>query len=267
MLKNIKNNDGGDSNIARSILEKTKAFALNKASTLLGPSLPPLQPYQLQLPSLPEPFCFLLPFWRWFDWIRKWVFMPSYTTVVTTRRVLERLAVICVSQRMAWKLLKDVPNQLSGNPKGDCLPQCTSSKLAEQLSDVKIITNVSIIFKVILDLVVTSFLLSPTKKIVYIGHLLGVVDAGLVQTGMKSTDSLLTQRTPKRVIGSTRKSKQNFLERGFWDYHQGGASLIFASIGAGIGATLLRLFGCAAGDLAGPIVVSVCLEKAFHVDL
>ncbi|XP_040964941.1 uncharacterized protein [Gossypium hirsutum] len=29
------------------------------------------------------------------------------TTVVTTRRVLERLAVIYVSQRMAWKLLKD----------------------------------------------------------------------------------------------------------------------------------------------------------------
>ena len=32
--------------------------------------------------------------------------MTSQTTVVTTRRVLERLAVIYVSQRMAWKLLK-----------------------------------------------------------------------------------------------------------------------------------------------------------------
>ncbi|WMV26025.1 hypothetical protein MTR67_019410 [Solanum verrucosum] len=34
---------------------------------------------------------------------------PIDTAVVTTRRVLERLAVHYVSQRMAWKLLKDVP--------------------------------------------------------------------------------------------------------------------------------------------------------------
>ncbi|CAN1135770.1 hypothetical protein LINPERHAP2_LOCUS9051 [Linum perenne] len=31
------------------------------------------------------------------------------TTVVTTRRILERLAVHYVSQRMAWKLLKEIP--------------------------------------------------------------------------------------------------------------------------------------------------------------
>lgn len=34
------------------------------------------------------------------------MFDASQTTVVTTRRVLERLAFIYVSQRMAWKLLK-----------------------------------------------------------------------------------------------------------------------------------------------------------------
>lgn len=81
-----------------------------------------------------------------------------------------------------------------------------------------------------------------------------------------------------------------------------GASLVFASIGAGIGATLVRpsvgqwmgkhitsisiiklsflgnksefigtnLYtstGCAVGDLAGPIVVSFCLDRALHLEL
>uniref|UniRef100_A0A7C9CGG2 Uncharacterized protein n=1 Tax=Opuntia streptacantha TaxID=393608 RepID=A0A7C9CGG2_OPUST len=44
------------------------------------------------------------------------------------------------------------------------------------------------------------------------------------------------------------------------------ASLVFAAIGAGIGATLLRpslgqWVGCALGDLAGPVIVSVCFDK------
>ena len=85
-----------------------------------------------------------------------------------------------------------------------------------------------------------------------------------------------------------------------------GASLVFASVGAGIGATLFRpsagqwigkhfllkqnafdrdfgfvwkvlitcilksvllSAGCAIGDLAGPIIVSACVEKILHIDL
>lgn len=51
-----------------------------------------------------------------------------------------------------------------------------------------------------------------------------------------------------------------------------GASLVFASIGAGIGATLIRpslgqWIGCAIGDFAGPVIVTICFEKVLHVDL
>ncbi|KAH1032469.1 hypothetical protein J1N35_044643 [Gossypium stocksii] len=105
------------------------------------------------------------------------------------------------------------------------------------------------------------------------GHLLGVMAAALVQTGIEiyrcfcrktnseeSDEVNLTEQTKllgKRISGFTIRC---------------GASLIFASIGAGIGAVLFRpsvgqWIGCAAGDLAGPIIVSVCLEKAFHVNL
>uniref|UniRef100_A0A6N2MK58 Uncharacterized protein n=1 Tax=Salix viminalis TaxID=40686 RepID=A0A6N2MK58_SALVM len=42
------------------------------------------------------------------------------TTVVTTRRVLERLAVHHISQRMAWKLLKDVPKSAMRKAEREC---------------------------------------------------------------------------------------------------------------------------------------------------
>ncbi|CAJ2665351.1 unnamed protein product [Trifolium pratense] len=50
------------------------------------------------------------------------------------------------------------------------------------------------------------------------------------------------------------------------------SSLVFASIGAGIGATLIlpslgQWIGCAAGDLVGPIIVAFCADKAFQVTL
>ncbi|MBA0573827.1 hypothetical protein Golob_001084 [Gossypium lobatum] len=162
------------------------------------------------------------------------------TTVVTTRRVLERLAVIYVSQRMAWKLLKDVP------------------KSAVRKSQRGLPTTVYF-FRV--------------SRTTFRGHLLGVVAAALVQTGIEiyrcfcrktnseeSDEVNLTEQTKllgKKISGITIRC---------------GASLIFASIGAGIGAVLFRpsvgqWIGCAAGDLAGPIIVSVCLEKAFHVNL
>ncbi|KAE8680268.1 hypothetical protein F3Y22_tig00111392pilonHSYRG00562 [Hibiscus syriacus] len=40
-------------------------------------------------------------------------------TTIVTQTALERLAVVCVSQHMAWKLLKMFQNQLSGNRKGN----------------------------------------------------------------------------------------------------------------------------------------------------
>ncbi|XP_058081389.1 uncharacterized protein LOC131229441 isoform X3 [Magnolia sinica] len=96
------------------------------------------------------------------------------TTVVTTRRVLERLALHYVSQRVAWKLLKEC---------------------------VKILR--------------------------------------------------------KKVSGATIRC---------------GSSLAFASIGAGIGTMLLRpsvgqWIGCTVGDIAGPVIVAVCLKKVLPLDI
>lgn len=162
------------------------------------------------------------------------------TTVVTTRRVLERVAVVYVSQRMAWKLLKDIPKSAIRKSRRG-LP--------------------------------TTVFFFRVGRTTFRGHLLGVTAAGLVQTGIEiyrcyaritNTEEIDRVKTTeqakllgKKISGITIRC---------------GASLIFASIGAGIGAVLFRpsigqWIGCAVGDLAGPIIVSVCLEKVFHVDL
>ncbi|XVF70867.1 hypothetical protein PTKIN_Ptkin11bG0196900 [Pterospermum kingtungense] len=162
------------------------------------------------------------------------------TTVVTTRRVLERLAVIYVSHRMAWKLLKDVPK--------------------------------SAVRKSQRGLPTTVYFFRVTRT-TFRGHLLGVAAAWIVQTGIE------IYRCFSRITSSEESDEVNITEQAklLGKKISGitircGASLVFASIGAGIGATLLRpsigqWIGCAVGDLAGPIIVSVCLEKALHVDL
>ncbi|XVF77097.1 hypothetical protein PTKIN_Ptkin14bG0012800 [Pterospermum kingtungense] len=162
------------------------------------------------------------------------------TTVITTRRVLERLAVIYVSQRTAWKLLKDIP------------------KSAVRKSQRGMPTSVYF-FRV--------------SRTTFRGHLLGVAAAWLVQTGIE------IYRYFSRVTNSEESDGINITEQAkllgkkiYVITISCGASLIFASIGAGIGATLFhpstgQWIGCAAGDLAGPIIVAVCLEKALHVDL
>ncbi|XP_039027619.1 uncharacterized protein LOC120161438 [Hibiscus syriacus] len=105
------------------------------------------------------------------------------------------------------------------------------------------------------------------------GHLLGVVAAGLVQTGIEIYKFFARIKDSEEGDGVNTKKQAKLLGKKISGIIiRCGASLIFASIGAGIGATLLRpsigqWIGCAAGDLAGPIIVSVCLEKAFHVNL
>ncbi|TYH92142.1 hypothetical protein ES332_A13G161500v1 [Gossypium tomentosum] len=162
------------------------------------------------------------------------------TTVVTTRRVLERLAVIYVSQRMAWKLLKDVP------------------KSAVRKSQRGLPTTVYF-FRV--------------SRTTFRGHLLGVVAAALVQTGIEIYRCFCRKTNSEESDEVNLTEQTKLLGKKISDITiRCGASLVFASIGAGIGAVLFRpsvgqWIGCAAGDLAGPIIVSVCLEKAFHVNL
>ncbi|XVE50832.1 hypothetical protein DITRI_Ditri01bG0195400 [Diplodiscus trichospermus] len=162
------------------------------------------------------------------------------TTVVTTRRVLETLAVIYVSQRMAWKLLKDVP------------------KSAVRKSQRRMPTTVYF-FRV--------------SRTTFRGHLLGVVASWLVQTGIEIYRSLsrITKTEEIDDVNITEQAKLLGKKISVITISC-GASLIFASIGAGIGGTVFRpsvgqWIGCAAGDLAGPIIVSFYLEKTLHLNL
>ncbi|GLT56967.1 hypothetical protein SLA2020_299790 [Shorea laevis] len=163
------------------------------------------------------------------------------TTVVTTRRIFERLAVHYVSQRMAWKLLKDIPK--------------SATRKAQR------------------GMPTTVFLLRVSRT-TFRGHLLGVAAAWFVQVGIEIYRSLKKKTNSEDETDTVSRSQEAKL---FGRKVSGvtircGASLIFASIGAGIGATLIRpsigqWIGCAVGDLAGPIIVTFCLDKVLHIDL
>lgn len=163
------------------------------------------------------------------------------TTVVTTRRILERLAVHYVSQRLAWKLLKDTPKS-------------AARKAQRGMPTLTYIYSVG--------------------RTTFRGHFLGVLASWLVQVGIDA------YRFFSRFYGSKeetdevdRAAELQFLGRKIYIATlRCGASLIFASIGAGLGAILIRpttgqWIGCALGDLAGPVILSLCFEKLFHVEL
>ncbi|PKI77504.1 uncharacterized protein LOC116215243 [Punica granatum] len=163
------------------------------------------------------------------------------TTVVTTRRVLERLAVIYVSQRMAWKLLKDVPKS-------------AIRKSQRRLPSLVYMWRVS--------------------RTTFRGHLLGVAASWIVQVGIDTYRFLSSIFSPSSELEEVEPSKQAKIlgKKVFGTTIRCGASLVFASVGAGLGAAILRpslgqWIGCAVGDLGGPIIVTVCLEKFLHVEL
>uniref|UniRef100_A0A5B7AQU8 Isopentenyl-diphosphate delta-isomerase n=1 Tax=Davidia involucrata TaxID=16924 RepID=A0A5B7AQU8_DAVIN len=163
------------------------------------------------------------------------------STVVTTRRVLERLAVHYVSQRMAWKLLKDVPK--------------SAIRKAERGMP-------------------TSVYFFCVSRTTFRGHFLGVAASWLVQVGIDIYRFFSSIFNPNEETDKVDKAEQVQLlaKKVYGTTVRCSASLVFASIGAGIGATLFRpsagqWIGCALGDLAGPIVVSFCFEKVLHVDL
>ncbi|XP_056160810.1 uncharacterized protein LOC115672504 [Syzygium oleosum] len=161
------------------------------------------------------------------------------TTVVTTRQVLERLAVHYVSQRMAWKLLKDVPKS-------------TTRKAQRGMPILVYIWSVS--------------------RTTFRGQLLGTAAAWLVQVGIETC----------RCLSSIFKSREEdevdpveqviILGKVYIVTVKCSASLIFASIEAGMGATIMRpslgqWIGFVLGDLAGPIIVSFCFEKYLQLAL
>ncbi|KAL4307573.1 uncharacterized protein [Arachis hypogaea] len=162
------------------------------------------------------------------------------TTVVMTRRILERIAVHYVSERMAWKILKDVPKS-------------ASRKAARNM-----------------PYHVYFFCVSRTT---FRGHMLGVAASWIVQVGIdmyRFFKSIF--KSPDDEGNNVDKSEQVAIlgQRIFVATVRCSSSLIFASIGAGIGAILIRpslgqWIGCAAGDLAGPVIVTYFADQLFQV--
>lgn len=168
------------------------------------------------------------------------------TSVVTTRRILERIAVHYVSERMAWKLLKDVPRS-------------ATRKAARNMP--------------------TYVYFFSVGRTTFRGHMLGVAASWVVQVGMelyRFFRSIFNAKDEDSNVDTTKqdttKKVQLLGQKVALTSIRCGSSLVFASIGAGIGATLVRpslgqWIGCAAGDLAGPLIVAFCADKAFQVAL
>ncbi|KAM5584474.1 hypothetical protein ABKV19_004043 [Rosa sericea] len=163
------------------------------------------------------------------------------TTVTTTRRILERISVYYVSQRMAWKLLKD-------------LPKSAVRKAGRRMP--------------------TYVFFFSVGKTTMRGHFLGVAASWIISVGIdiyRTFKGMINSKEEVDEIDTPQKLK--LLGNKVWGTTiRCGASLIFASIGAGIGATLFRpstgqWVGCVLGDVAGPIIVSYCLERSFHIEL
>ncbi|KAF6145057.1 hypothetical protein GIB67_013408 [Kingdonia uniflora] len=157
------------------------------------------------------------------------------TTVVTTRRLLERLAVHYVSRRMAWKLLKDVSKS-------------AIRKATRGMPSVVYFYSVS--------------------KTTLRGHLLGITASWIVQVGIEIYRCFSYLFKNKEEADEVNEGEQiRILGRKISRVTVGcSASLVFASIGAGIGATLFRpssgqWVGCAIGDFVGPTLVFFYLEK------
>ncbi|KAL6842090.1 hypothetical protein ACP4OV_028069 [Aristida adscensionis] len=154
------------------------------------------------------------------------------TSIVTTRRVLERIAVRHVSQRTAWKLLKDASKSAKRKAaRGMSTPEYTYC----------------------------------VARTTFRAHALGVAAAWVVQSlvevyrcfirkpsdGEESFDDMEKFRLfGRKIYGVTIKSC---------------FSLVLASVGAGIGALVHpahgQWFGCALGDVAGPIVAIIIFER------
>lgn len=100
------------------------------------------------------------------------------------------------------------------------------------------------------------------------GHCLGILASWVVQVGI-DVYRTLTKIFKSKKDGETVDTREELL--GFGKNVQFitakcGASLIFASIGAGIGAALVRpsigqWVGCAIGEFSGPLVVTICFMK------
>ncbi|XP_072990807.1 uncharacterized protein [Typha latifolia] len=154
------------------------------------------------------------------------------TAVVTTRRVLERVAVQHVSRRMAWKLLKDA-SRSAKRKAGRGMP--------------------------------TAFFFYGVSRTTFRGHVLGVAASWLVQVIIEIYRCFIHNSNNDDQETEIREKMRLFGKKVYGTTIKCGASLVFASIGAGIGALFYpsagQWIGCALGDFAGPIIAIISFEK------
>ncbi|GJN37743.1 hypothetical protein PR202_gb26729 [Eleusine coracana subsp. coracana] len=155
------------------------------------------------------------------------------SSIVTTRRVLERIAIRHVSQRTAWKLLKDASKS-------------AKRKAARGMS--------------------TPEFTYCVARTTFRAHALGVAAAWVVQSVIEVYRCFIRKpRDDEESFEEVDKLK-NFGGKILSITIKGCFSLVLASIGAGIGALVHPVhgqwFGCALGDVAGPVVAIIIFEKS-----
>ncbi|XP_058209635.1 uncharacterized protein LOC131322352 [Rhododendron vialii] len=105
------------------------------------------------------------------------------------------------------------------------------------------------------------------------GHFFVIAAWWLVQSGIDVYQffSHVFKEDNDRVERAEQLQLQLLVKKVYGNTLKGVASLVFASIGAGIGATLFhpsagQWIGCTVGDLAGPVILSFCSEKFFRAN-
>ncbi|CAL4899283.1 unnamed protein product [Urochloa decumbens] len=161
------------------------------------------------------------------------------TSIVTTRRVLERIAVRHVSQRTAWKLLKDASKSAKRKAgRGMSTPQYTFCVARTTFRAHALGVSAAWVVQSLIE-VYRCFIRKPSG------------DEELPSDGDEQFEDVDKFRLfGRKIYGITIKSC---------------FSLVLASIGAGIGALLHPVhgqwFGCALGDVAGPVIAIIVFEK------
>ncbi|KAK3163643.1 hypothetical protein QOZ80_1AG0006320 [Eleusine coracana subsp. coracana] len=155
------------------------------------------------------------------------------SSIVTTRRVLERIAVRHVSQRTAWKLLKDASKS-------------AKRKAARGMS--------------------TPEFTYCVARTTFRAHALGVAAAWVVQSIIEVYRCFIRKPRDDEESFEEVDKLRKFGGKILGITIKGCFSLVLASIGAGIGALVHpghgQWFGCALGDVAGPVVAIIIFEKS-----
>ncbi|KAJ4762055.1 isopentenyl-diphosphate delta-isomerase [Rhynchospora pubera] len=154
------------------------------------------------------------------------------TAVVTTRRVLERVAVHYVSRRTAWKLLKDASRS-------------ARRKAARGMPTILYVHSVG----------------KTTLK----AQVLGVSASWVVQAIIDVYRCFIRKPEDEIEEVELKEKFKQFRKKLHTTTIKCGASLVLASVGAGIGALIHpshgQWIGCTIGDFAGPIAAILVIEK------